>query len=306
MDKKISTKISTKRVITVSFIVDLFDIVSNLIVAILTGSAVIFAEMIQGVADSLGSLLLVIGQRRAKIPKTAQYPLGHSREMFFWALLSALVMLLLGSGLSVLKGYHQLVDPHIIRRKWLALGILVVSVSTNGYAFSQSYRKIKQSGISILKAFNQSSNQLVKTAFLRDSLGTGSAVVGLISIFLYDVFNILVFDALGAIFIGIILAIFALVLIIQEKNLITGQAVSKEIKRKIKETALEIPEVVGINRLAAVYTGSEQILVDLDLDLKEKLTTTQIEKVLDRVQTTITSKVPEVKTVRIDLNSPKV
>lgn len=299
-----SRKISTKRIVIVSFLVDLFDILSNFVVAILTGSAVIFAEMIQGVTDSLGSLLLVIGQRRARLPSDSSHPFGHSREVFFWALLSSLVMLLLGSGLSILRGYSQLINPEEIRHKWLALGILLVSVATNGYALSQSYHKIKVKNVSLVRSFHESGNQLVKTALLRDSLGTLSAVIGLIAIFLYEVLNVIILDALGAIVIGILLAVFALLLITQAKNLITGQAVPRKVLSIIRKSTEDIPEVIAVNRLAAVYTGSEQILVDLDVDLKEKLTTTQIEAVLDKIQSSVKKRAPQAKTVRIDLNSP--
>ena len=56
---------SPRRVVVVSFLVDLIDVATNLVVALLTGSAVVFSEMAQGVADSVGSGLLVVGERRA-------------------------------------------------------------------------------------------------------------------------------------------------------------------------------------------------------------------------------------------------
>ena len=65
-------------------------IVTNMVVAALTGSAVVFAEMAQGGADAIGSLLLVIGERRSRLPDDADYPAGHTREVFFWALLSSM------------------------------------------------------------------------------------------------------------------------------------------------------------------------------------------------------------------------
>ena len=80
---------TSRRVLTVSFLVDVLDVVSNLVVALLTGSAVVFAEMAQGLADSTGSALLVIGERRSRRPGDAEHPLGYAREAFFWALLSA-------------------------------------------------------------------------------------------------------------------------------------------------------------------------------------------------------------------------
>ena len=51
---------SSRRVLLVSFLVNVFDVVSNLVVALLTGSAVVFAEMAKGLADTTGSALLVI------------------------------------------------------------------------------------------------------------------------------------------------------------------------------------------------------------------------------------------------------
>lgn len=301
-----SKKTSTKRVVTVSFMVDLLDIITNLIVAVLTGSAVIFAEMIQGLSDSLGSFLLVVGQKRSRKPRDIQHPLGHSREVFFWALLSSMVMLTLGSGLTIWRGYHQFISPQPIENKFFALSVLILSVITNGYAFHQSMKKIYIDGISFIRSFKESSNQLVKTALLRNSLGVLSAIVGLVAMLFYNFFGILLFDAIGAIMVGILMIIFAIILITQARNLITGQSVPKKIKQKIRQSTLSIPEVVAINRLSAVYTGSEEILVDIDLDLKEKLTTTQIEKTLDRIKQAIVKEVPEVKNLRVDLNSPTI
>ena len=49
--------LSSRRIVLLSFLVDLLDVATNLVVMLLTGSAVIFAEMAQGIADSLATLL---------------------------------------------------------------------------------------------------------------------------------------------------------------------------------------------------------------------------------------------------------
>lgn len=90
--------------VVVSFLVDLLDVATNLVVAIVTGSAVVFAEMAQGVADSIGSGLLVMGDRRSSRPVDLEHPQGYRREAFFWAVLSALAMLFIGAGLSAWRG----------------------------------------------------------------------------------------------------------------------------------------------------------------------------------------------------------
>ena len=103
--------ISSRRVVVVSLVVDVIDVVTNLVVALFTGSAVVFSEMAQGVADSVGSGLLVVGERRSRMPEDSEHPHGYEREAFFWGLLSALAMLLIGAGLSAWRGYQQLVNP---------------------------------------------------------------------------------------------------------------------------------------------------------------------------------------------------
>ena len=125
---------SRRRVVVVSFLVDLFDVVTNLVVALITGSAVVFAEMAQGLADSVGSGLLVVGERRSSRPIDSEHPQGYRREAFFWALLSAMAMLVIGVGLSGWRGLRQLVDPSAIDNSPLAIAVLVVAIMTNSYA----------------------------------------------------------------------------------------------------------------------------------------------------------------------------
>ncbi len=300
------SSISTKRVVLISLIVDLLDIVTNLLAAVFTGSAVIFAEAVQGVIDSIGSIFLIVGYKRSRLPKDAGHPFGYTKEVFFWALLSSMIMLFLGSGLSIWKGIDQMIHPELLHNKWLALGILCFSVLTNGFALNQSIRRLSIKGVSFWNAFAESSSQLVRTAFLRDLLGTTSACVGLVSIFLYDVAGIVIFDGIGAIIIGLLMALLAVVLITQAQNFIIGQSVSRHVMKKIRRSVEKIPHIVTINRLVGVYIGSDQILVDLDVDLNKELTTVEIERVLDSIKETIIADVPETLSVQIDLNSPKV
>jgi cation diffusion facilitator family transporter len=296
---------SARRVVGVSLAVDLLDIVTNLIVAVLTGSAVIFAEMAQGIADAIGSLLLVVGERRSRLPGDDLYPSGHTREVFFWALLSSMTMLVVGSGLSFWRGYVQLVRLEPLDRPTLALAILVVSVTTNGYAVSQSYRRLRASGPSFRAAFREESQPLVKTAFLQDSLGTASAIVGLLSLILYASFgSVALFDALGAMAIAGMMVVFSVVLIVQAHHLITGRAVPGPMLDSIHDAVLSVPEVEGINSLVATFAGSRDVTLELDLDLAEGLTTAEIEEVLDRLEAVVHEREPQVKRLRVDLNSP--
>lgn len=295
---------SSRHVLTVSFLVDLFDVVSNLVVALLTGSAVVFSEMAQGLADSTGSALLVIGERRSKRPHDDEHPLGYGREAFFWGLLSAVAMLVIGAGLSAWRGYQQLIDPSPIETPVLAIGVVALAVVTNSYAVNLSVRKLAAENGGIRNAFRSLDQPLIKSALLRDSIGTFTSIVGIVALILYWSFDLIVFDALGALAAAFMMVAASLMLMAQARALIAGQALPDTTLSKVRAAVLDTSGVVAVNRLAAVYSGTSEVLLDADLDLSDDLDTAQIEALLDRIEARVRAVVPHLERVRVILNSP--
>jgi cation diffusion facilitator family transporter len=295
---------SSRRVLTVSFLVDVFDVVSNLVVAVWTGSAVVFAEMAQGLADSTGSAFLVIGEHRSKRPGDREHPLGYAREAFFWGLLSAVAMLVIGAGLSAWRAYQQLVDPSPIASPLLALAVVGLAVVTNSYAVSLSVRKLAAENGGLREAFRAMDQPLLKSALLRDSIGTFTSIVGIVALVLYWSFDLVIFDALGAAAAAVMMVAASLMLMAQARALIAGQTLPETTIARLNAAVLDTPGVVAVNRLAAVYSGPSQVLLDADLDLDEELDTLEIEALLDRLEARVRTAVPRLERVRVVLNSP--
>lgn len=296
---------SSRRVLTISFLVDVFDVVSNLVVALLTGSAVVFAEMAQGLADSAGSAFLVIGERRSRRPGDNDHPLGYAREAFFWGLLSAVAMLVIGAGLSAWRGYQQLLDPTPVGTPLLAIGVVGLAVITNGYAVSLSLRKLAAEDGSLREAFRRMDKPLVKSALLRDAIGTTTSIVGLVALILYWMLDVVIFDALGALAAAVMMVIASLILMTQARALITGQALPETTLDRLQAIVIATPGVEAVNRLAAVYSGASQVLLDADLDLAEDLDTEEIEALLDLLESRVRTVLPRLERVRVILNSPE-
>jgi cation diffusion facilitator family transporter len=295
--------ISSRRVVWVSFLVDIIDVLTNLVVMLLTGSAVVFAEMAQGLADSLGSGLLVIGERRARRPRDHTHPLGYAREAFFWGLLSAVAMLVVGAGLSAWRGYRQLIEREALENPILALAVLGLAVLTNSYAVSLSARKLMAEEGSLREAFRDAKRPLVKSALIRDVVGTVTSLVGLASLALYQSLGRVVFDAAGAIVAAVLMTAGSLVLMSQARSLITGRALPDDDLERLQAVVLAMPEVDAVNRLTAIYSGGAEVLVDADLDLAEDLDTARIEAVLDDFEARVRAAIPETERVRVLLNS---
>jgi divalent metal cation (Fe/Co/Zn/Cd) transporter len=211
-------------------------------------------------------------------------------------------MLVIGAGLSAWRGYQQLVDPVPIKTPLLALGVVGLAVVTNGYAVSLSIRKLAADSGSFREALRNMNQPLIKSALLRDSIGTFTSIVGIAALILYWTLDLLLFDALGALAAAVMMVIASVMLMMQARALITGQALPETTLAELRDNILGTSGVEAVNRLAAVYSGTSQVLVDADLNLDDDLDTAQIEELLDLLETRIRKVVPRLERVRVILN----
>jgi divalent metal cation (Fe/Co/Zn/Cd) transporter len=99
--KEVKSK-SSEQIVFISFLTNISDILLNLIVGIITGSVSVLAQSLQGLADLTTSGTLILGVRRSKQHANEDYPFGYGREVFFWVLISAMFMLIVTGGASIL------------------------------------------------------------------------------------------------------------------------------------------------------------------------------------------------------------
>src|SRR5688572_18870766 len=135
-------RVSSAKAVTTSFFVDLCDIAINVIVMIFTGSVVMLAESLEGATDLVASGLLLIGLRISKRRRNKLHPFGHGKALFFWTLISAIVMLIFGASSSIYFGVQRFIHPTEITKLHWAYGALCISIITNGYALSLSTRRL--------------------------------------------------------------------------------------------------------------------------------------------------------------------
>src|SRR3990167_2346825 len=137
-------QITARRVVITSFLVDLIDVISSLVIAILSGSVVMLAQVLQGLADLASAGFLILGVKQSTKPTDKKHPFGHSREIFFWAMLSALTMFGITASLSFYLGLQRFLRPETIENINLAYLVLGITTITNGYSFTLSFRRLME------------------------------------------------------------------------------------------------------------------------------------------------------------------
>ncbi|HMQ09581.1 MAG TPA: cation diffusion facilitator family transporter [Candidatus Nanoperiomorbaceae bacterium] len=300
------SKVSDVRVVLTSFVVSIFDVALNLLVALVTGSTVMLSQALQGLSDLITGGILFMGVKRSKRQSDNKFQFGYGREIFFWVLIAGIVMFG-GTGLaSVLLGYNQIVKPEEIENIWLAIAMLVVGFSTNFYAFRLSLVRLKQhsrSG-SLWRHLISSSIVETKATFIIDFLGTLAAVIGFVSLVISLITGNEQFDGLGSIAIGLAMMVGAILLMKDVRDLIVGKSVDKDTSRRIIRAATSIDGVNKVLDLRTMYLGSEKLLVILEVHIQDDLDTDTIEKITDIIKTKVQRLVPIAQHIQIEIETP--
>lgn len=302
---KPNKQLTARRIILTSFIVDFSDVILNLAVALMTGSMIMISELLEGVADLVASGLLLVGINKSRQKEDKSHPFGYGRELYFWTLMSALIMMGITSTFSIYFGVQRYLKPEPITHIWLAYTVLTISVVTNAFAFTLSLKRLLQSHhlAQILNIFIRSSLVETKTTLILDLMGTLAALLGFISLVIYQLTGDLRMDGVGAILIGLMLAVFAYLILIGAKDLLVGQTASIETEETIRKSALRIKEVKDVINLKTMHLGPERLLVNLEVNLDNELTTNQIEGLIHSIKEEIRKDVPVAKNIQVELET---
>ncbi len=132
-------------------------------------------------------------------------------------------------------------------------------------------------------------------------MGTMASFFGLVALLIYAITGDGRFDGLGAMIIGVNLAVFSVFLVLGIKDMLVGRSASVETENKIKDAVLNIEKVKGLSDLKTLHLGSEKLLVSLDVDIKGGLRRRELERIIGEIELKIKKVVPSAKYVFVEL-----
>jgi cation diffusion facilitator family transporter len=256
--------------------------------AVLTGSPALLAETLHTLADTGNEVLLWVALRRSRRAPDVTHPLGYGPERYYWALLAAVGMFVVGGALSVWEGVHALIDPLPLDAFWVGVVVLVIALALDSVsrfvAHRQLVRQASERGLSVREFLNETPDPTVVTVYLEDSIDVLGAALALVALVLHRTTGSAVPDALASIVIGLMLGYVALRLTRRNRQLLANQAIPDRYMARLRERLVATPGVDDVARLDAIYLGPGEVLVAADVRMDPGLSGDEVAAVLARLR----------------------
>ena len=268
------------------------------IAAALTGSPALLAETLHTVADAGNEVFLYVAIRRSRRPADASHPFGYGPERYFWALLAAIGIFVVGGAVSVWDGVRALLNPRPLDAFWVGVAVLVVALVLDGISRLVAVRQLRVQAarreVSLRELLRESPDPTVVTVYFEDTIDVLGALLALAALVLHRVTGSAVPDALASIVIGLLLCYLASRLTRRNRQLLTNQSVPERYVQRMRDRLESEPAIDAVPRLEAVYLGPAAVLVAADVQMADGLSGAEVTGALARMRADVAREVPAI------------
>jgi cation diffusion facilitator family transporter len=294
------------RAVIAALLANLGIAVAKFVGFLLTGASSMLAEAFHSVADSGNQAMLLVGGRLARRGPDPEHQFGHGSVRYFAAFLVAVVLFTLGSLFSLYEGYQKLRHPHELESPSVALAILAVALVLEGLSLRTAVREANplrghQSWWSFIRTTKKPELAVV---LLEDTAAEVGLSLAFIGVGLAALTGDPLFDALGTLAIGALLAVVAVVLGIEMYSLLVGEAASPEEQAAIRRTLASIPGIARVLRLRTMHLGPDELLVVGSIEMDRELSASDAAGVIDQAQARLEEAVPNARIIYLEPQLP--
>jgi len=300
------TEKKNKKLLFIEIFGDLATAAIKFILGVIGHSSVMIAEGFHSIADTANQIFLLVGVYSSKKTADTKHQFGYGKEKFFWAFLSAIFILSVSATSSVREGISKLREPDAVSNIGLSLSILGVALIFQliNLFFSSSYFRSLLRSIRIKKGFFQKLEYIKEPTIINlwfgDLLAIAGNIIAAVSLITIKYTGNAIYDGIGSIIIGLLLAGFAIFLIKDVRGLLIGEAVSPLVYRRIFFLISQIKEVNSIIKIKTMHLSPTEILLNAELEFEDSLSTEDIEEVIDEIEKKLKEEIEGLKQINIE------
>ncbi|WP_436775304.1 cation diffusion facilitator family transporter [Yinghuangia sp. YIM S09857] len=271
------------------------------------GAPALLSEAAHSVADSVNEGFLLASLSRSKRTPDAEHPFGYGKERYFWSLLAAVGIFVMGGCFSFFQGFEALREKGEPETGAYLAGMAVLGVALLAEggsllrALAQLRGQARRAGVPVARQVREAGDPTLRTVLAED----GSAVLGVLlataGLGLHMATGNAVWEAAASWSIGLLLVFIAYRLGRAARGQLIGEAVDVGLQRAILRYLAEQPEVDVVTQLLTMRLGQHSALLAARIDLVDGLESTDVEAMSERLKETIRSTWPHVDQVFLDV-----
>ncbi|MEV6425315.1 cation diffusion facilitator family transporter [Streptomyces sp. NPDC051662] len=276
--------------------------VAKFVAFLFSGSSSMLAESVHSVADAGNQGLLLLGGKKAKREATPQHPFGYGRERYIYAFLVSIVLFSVGGMFAIYEGYEKIKHPHEIEAWYWPVGVLVFAIIAETFSFRTAIKEsnLTRGSLSWTEFVRRSKAPELPVVLLEDLGALVGLVLALAGVGLALGTGNGVWDGIGTLCIGVLLILIALVLAVETKSLLLGEAAGTEDVEKIKNALVDGEVVTGVIHMRTLHLGPEELLVAAKIAVEHNDTAGEVAQAINAAEARIREAVPIARVIYLE------
>jgi cation diffusion facilitator family transporter len=251
-----------------------------------TGSSAMLAESVHSLADSGNQVLLLVGGKRAKRDADERHPFGYGRDRYFYAFVVSLVLFSLGALFALYEGVEKVRHPHHLDTPIVAILILAFAIVAESFSFRTAVRETRavKGSLSWVGFIRHAKTPELPVVLLEDLAALIGLVLALMGVGLTLVTDDPVWDGIGTLAIGALLAVVAFVLAVETKSLLMGESASWHVVDAIRTALVDGTAITRVIHLKTLHLGPEELLVAAKVAVAPTLGLPEVAEAIDAAE----------------------
>lgn len=253
---------------------------------LVTGSSSMLAEGVHSVADSSNQVLLLVGGRRAARDADERHPFGYGRERYFYSFVVALVLFSIGSLFALYQGVRKVREPEELDAPLVAIAILVFAVLAESFSFRTAIAESRplKADLTWPQFIRRAKSPELPVVLLEDLAALVGLLLALTGVSVALLTDNPVWDGVGTLAIGVLLGVVAIVLAVEMKGLLIGEAASREAVDAIRTALVDGTTVLRVIHLKTLHLGPEELLVAAKIAVAPGLALPEVAAAIDAAE----------------------
>jgi cation diffusion facilitator family transporter len=277
----------------------------------LTQSSSMLAEAIHSVADSGNQLLLLLGGRQARKDATPEHPFGYGRERYIYGFIVAIVLFSVGGLFALYEAYHKWHEVHDHpgdmgeldgRWWWVPLLVLGVAIAMESLSFRTAIREanLVRGEASWIQFVRRAKAPELPVILLEDFAALTGLAFALLGVGLTLITKEPIFDVIGTGLIGLLLVSVAVILAVETKSLLLGEAASVDAQRRIRAAIEGSEGIDSVIHMKTMHLGPEELLVAVKIAVSATDSAAQVAHAIDAAELAIREVEPTARVIYLE------